>query len=613
MSVVDGGTSYRIEMSYDSDVVNAIKNIPSRKAVKESNGWIWYVAYANAIELKQACDVARRQGFIVQEPVRLNEAFKLDTLAASCTNVTDIEKAPQEIAKHSRFKTSLLPKDYQIVGTSFIIEVKNVLLLDPTGLGKTKQVIDAAKYKMDNGEIKKAIIVCPSTLKHKWREEIIKNCGDSEARHIVIIPNKCPKPKRNRYEEMALNVDGIRWVIYNYEQIWRTPYFVLLCDGQALISDEAHKLRSANTKQGLTFREACKKSSMRVLLTASPIINKPEDIYILSNYVRPGALGHSIQRFKTLFTEQKNNGFGNVTVGYKNGAGKEIGNILSRFSIRRDKSILKLPPKIYDSISDEMELDQAEVYVKLVNDLRATLSEIDNAEGNTKIVEVETQKAITLIIRLQQVSTGYLSDGSNEIFFKSGGIKFKMLDEVVDNICENQNEKLVIWGKFVKPLYFARKRYEKFNPIIIDGSVGSNRYDLINKFRQDKEHQILLCQIQTAGVGIDLYEASNEVFLDRWWNNAINEQAEDRLHRIGQIKSVNVVSLISLPNEEMQKKLSPRKRNFRTTDMILSEILDSKRKIEREVMKNLESTQEIAMSNMHGLTLQDMKKMAGVL
>ena len=381
---------------------------------------------------------------------------------------------------------------------------------------------------------------------------------------------------------------GPTWVMFNYEQLMRSDRFPFLCEGALLIADEAHRLKNEKAKQSEAFIAALPGAKRVVLMTGTPVVNKAEDLYNLVDMVSPGRLGASRWAFQDRHAVVKTE-----KVRFKGGKGKErdvrrvvgykdLDEVTARIApvmLRRTKDeCLDLPPKIPAERAVEMAGEQDRAYAELVEQLQTDL-ELSNGEA----IEVRVKSAATLLLRLQQVADGFIGDGARAVHFAQQA-KQDALDELVEDLVHDAGKKLVVWTRFLPPIGFIKKRFADLNPVVIYGDVPQDdRHELARRFQEDDSVRLFIGQIQTAGVGLNLYAASDEVFLSRWWSPMPNLQAEDRLHRIGQKNPVSVTRLVALPGPKTRKALDDKskgsgepKRKPKAIDQIVGDVLDRK-------------------------------------
>ena len=474
-------------------------------------------------------------------------------------------------------ETLLDPYEHQTAGLAWLLFAESGLLLDEMGLGKTKQIIDYGTILMNQGIVDRVVIVCPATLKRNWAKEIRMNNGARAMAGVVTIVAGSKRIRRRLEKRILQENSPVKWVIYNYEQTWRSERFFEIAHGSLLVADEAHKLKNEGARQTKAFAAVAKgaffcegegdglklptneeeaaealtklKSERVVLLTGSPVVNKAEDLYNLSELVSPGLLGSSRWAFLQKYARLGNNGWGTQVEGYKNL--DDVTARVSRISLRRLKSdCTDLDPKIYMTQELEIEGEQDQAYLEIVRDLQTA---IQDSEGEEIFVQIKN--AMTQLIRLQQCVDGFISNGPEHKFFKNGGIKFKALDELIEEIGDAE-KKLVIWTRFVAPIQFMLDRYAKSNPVAIYGGVNQSQREVnVETFQEDPNCKLFIGQVHTAGLGLTLTAASDQVFLSRWWSPSVNQQAEDRLHRIGQENTVTVSSLVTVAGSKTKKGL----------------------------------------------------------
>jgi SNF2 family DNA or RNA helicase len=565
----DDGT-ISIHCTYDPRIVAEIKLLPVRRW--EASRKVWTMPATCTTDAFALASRLRDAGNVVELDRGIELSARLFAERSECRRSSTIEKLAESVKAVavaldlSRIKRPLM--EHQVCAVAWMVHGAingdpHCLVNDDMGVGKTAAVIAYADELMRCGRARRCVIVCPASIKSSWADEIRTVLGDEA---VIVTGSAAERSKIEAYAAQS------KWVVYNYEQTWRSESFADLCNGAVLVADEAHKLKNHRSKQGSVFLKVSGAASAVVLVTGTPIINDPSDFFTLTNITHPGLLGLSRWGFYNRYADVRDNGFGREVVGYTNL--DEVRDRSAGISIRRTRgSCLELPPKIRSRRDVDLDDEQQRSYVQIVEELRTSLRDTEGQD-----VFVRVRSAVAMLVRLQQVCDGYVANGSGQTaFFSDGGRKIAALDDLVEEACSCANGKVVVWSRFIAPIKFICCRYAALGAVAMHGSVDqSQRAAIVERFQRDPRCRIFIGQIQTAGLGLNLTAASTQVFLSRWWSPAVNLQAEDRLHRIGQRSPVNVVSLVSCSSQWMRSRLG---NDLRTIDQIVESTLTRKQDV----------------------------------
>ena len=435
---------------------------------------------------------------------------------------------PTNIPEWFKFKTK--PYQHQIDGFIYGLAHDRFLLGDEMGLGKTKQVIDiAVAKKMANG-YKHCLIVCGvNGLKWNWQKEVETHSnekawilGQRPKRGKLIIEGNATK-----YEDL-LNIDSLPYfLIINIESLRDDKVCAAikeLCDigeiGMVAV-DEMHKTKNPSSQQGKAILKI--QPETRIAMTGTPLMNTPLDLYIVLKWL--GFEKHSFYQFKNHYCVMGGYG-GYEVVGYRNLG--ELQESLNDLMLRRlKKDVLDLPEKLYSTEFVEMSKAQATIYNEIHKEIKENIDKI-------KI----SNNPLAQLIRLRQ-ATGYTGILSSTI---AESAKLDRLEELVEELADNGEKCIVFsnWTDMTEPCY---KRLKRFNPAIVTGET-KDRVAEQDKFMNDKSCKCIIGTIGAMGTGLTLTAASTVIFLDSPWNRANKEQAEDRAHRIGTKKNINIITIV---------------------------------------------------------------------
>ncbi|MBU1678291.1 MAG: serine/threonine protein kinase [Bacteroidetes bacterium] len=434
-------------------------------------------------------------------------------------------------------------RDYQKAGFDWFYFLKEYsfggILADDMGLGKTIQAITLLlKEKSENKDCT-SLIITPTSVVFNWIDEINKFAPSlSVLSHTGIERVKNDQLHFKKYD-VVITSYGIILRDYKFLTDFRFHYIIL---------DESQKIKNPISKTGKVVR--CLKSNYRLCLTGTPIENNLAELWSQMTFLNPGLLG-SYNKFTESF----------VKVIQKNGDGNAI-DLLKKtiypFVLRRTKDLVakELPPKIETIHYCEMEKDQARVYNLWKDSIRfEILKEIE-----TKGIKKSGFKVLEGLLRLRQicnhpilVDSGYKKKSSKFEEFKI------MLAKVV-----SEGHKALVFSQFVQMLEIMKTHLEK-EKIKYEYLTGRtiNREERIKNFKESDELKIFLISLKAGGFGLNLTEADYVFHYDPWWNPAVENQATDRAHRIGQNKHVFIYKFITkdtieekiLHLQEKKKKL----------------------------------------------------------
>ncbi len=426
------------------------------------------------------------------------------------------------IKEKQRFepKTQALP--HQIEATNYINSHQEVALFDEQGLGKTKIVIDSLCCSMKNSEIEGVLVVCPMSLIYNWEQEVQK--------HSFLIPVVLKGTDREkRYKFMT----GANFYITNYEAVVaETNRIKRFCKSRkvAIVLDESARIKDPATKTALALFQLRPFSTKRIIITGTPVANKPIDLWSQFYFLDGGNLfNDDFNDFKTKFNERHPLYNDNLA---------ELKTINSGHSLRRCKdNVLELPDKRFFNVYVHLKEKQLELYNQLREELRI---EVQDMEGNVFIDEAEN--ILKKLLRLTQIASNPLliDKGYNET-----PSKFLMLDDLLTDIVARK-EKAIIWTGFVENIIILKNRFKQYKPLIIYGDIPvKERSEAVKVFQESENNMIMIANPSAAREGLTLTKANNAIYVDRNFNLVDYLQSQDRIHRISQTKECNIFKILA--------------------------------------------------------------------
>lgn len=394
----------------------------------------------------------------------------------------------------------LLPHDlyaYQVKGVQFLIDNRHALLADDMGTGKTVMTLVALKILMQQQKVRSALILCPPSVLHEWQKHL-----DEWTPELVTCFVRGSKQVREMEWEAPAHVYVTAFgTLRNDIRSGR-----LSLDGQKLfdvvVVDEAHHIKNPDTAQSRAIRKLSPK--YRWALTGTPVQNRLDDLIALFEFIYPDLL--------TPFDSED----------------RVREKVKPYFLRRRKQEVIKdLPPKIRQDLWLEMEDAQQEAYRRIEHDVIREINDLGD--------QVTKQHIFAKIQKLKQICN--FAPG------QTNSPKIVELLEQVEEIAGSGN-KVIVFSQYdaegVAKIELALKKYGTAK--IIGGQSDSIRRAEIDRFKSDERVPVLIASLRSGGEGLNLTEASYVIHFDHWWNPAVMWQAEDRVHRRGQVNSVNIYS-----------------------------------------------------------------------
>lgn len=449
---------------------------------------------------------------------------------------------------------------FQRGAVDYIAEHPKIILADDMGLGKTVEAISAAvEYHIRKLETKPValmpqpgLIVCPNMLTRNWQNELVHWTGiDRDQVQIIDGKNKAQRDKQ------AARTDA-QWFVVNWEKL-RLMEQLADRDWGAVIADEAHRAKNKDAKQTKALYKLT--APVQIAATGTPIMNNPAELWSLLRWLYPEVYGPKVKGggywpFYYRFVEDYATQYGRVIIGVKNADALRFE--LKDKLVRRTKADqLDLPPKVHQRQEVRLNPQQRKLYEEaekqLVLDVAEHIrSQLDGVEPDdieehvaaaAEAIATNPEKALYVIpngaariTRLRQIASSPALIGGPDDSAK--------LDAVVELVKDHPGKPFVVFTWFQETVRLLEQRLRKLKPAVRVGTIaGSDDAAPVVKLFQDGDLDIVVCTIAKGGVGLTLTRADTAIFVERDWVPAINEQAEDRLHRIGQDSHVTIITL----------------------------------------------------------------------
>ncbi|MFK8004196.1 MAG: SNF2-related protein [Polyangiales bacterium] len=455
----------------------------------------------------------------------------------------NIDEVPK-VAKPRSIKATLRP--YQKVGFNWLAFVHDLasggILADDMGLGKTLQTICLLVWAKSQDKKKKlSIVVAPTSVVPNWQREFAKFAPTMKT--IVWQGAK----RHDKADEVA-KADVM---FTSYALLRRDEEFLNSLNLRYVILDEAQHIKNPGSHTAKAAKQL--KSERRLALTGTPIENRLSELWSIFDFASPGLLG-DLKSFEEKVARPIDRGDMETA--------RRLRSTIQPFVLRRLKLDVAadLPPKIEQERIVPMSDAQSSLYKATLQEVRKSLMSEVEKKGVSK-VQIQILAALT---RLRQVACDpRLMKLSNQEFTNADSAKLEALRELVANAVEG-GHRVLVFSQFVTMLGHIREALEEdgVKYEYLDGST-KDRIERVDRFNADESLKVFLISLKAGGTGLNLTGADTVVHFDPWWNPAVEDQATDRAHRIGQTKNVNVYRLIAQGSvEEKILELSAKKRTL---------------------------------------------------
>ena len=424
--------------------------------------------------------------------------------------VLDLEKL--EYTLPNDLKTKL--RDYQVTGFKWFKNLSYLgfggVLADEMGLGKTVQTIAFLLSEKD----KKSIIIAPTSLVYNWKNEFLKFAPSIKV--CVIHGNK------NERTKIIENIDDYDVILTTYGTLRNDEESYEKLKFDYCILDEGQNIKNPLAQSTKSVKNINAKS--KFVLTGTPIENNLIELWSIFDFVMPNYL-YNTTTFKKKFIDNDDTKI-------------ELQKYIRPFMLRRLKKdvISELPDKIEKNYYVELTKEQKKVYAAYVKDIKNKME--DENFGGDKIT------IFSYLTKLRQLCLDPSIIVEN---YKGGSAKIEEALNLIEENIEN-GHKILLFSQFTSVLNNVSKELSKneIEHMYLDGSTkASKRLELVDEFNNSNQCKVFLISLKAGGTGLNLTSADVVIHFDPWWNPAVEDQATDRAHRIGQKNVVQVFKLIS--------------------------------------------------------------------
>lgn len=457
------------------------------------------------------------------EGVEVEAPATLDWLAASSVSV-DLPEW---------FLATLRP--YQWEGVRWLAALARAdigaVLADDMGLGKTMQVLALTAAEHLAGRSGPTLVVAPLTLLSTWAREAARFAPELrvQVHHGV---------SRDRTDGAAGRLGSADLVLTSYGTATRDAELLSEVAWRRIVADEAQTVKNPSTAVSRAVRSI--PAEHKVALTGTPVENRLDELRAVLDFANPGILG-SASTFRARFAVP-------IESHRDEAAASRLRALAAPFILRRLKTdprvVADLPAKQHIRVDSPLTREQATLYRAVVEDM---MEQVKESEGTARKGAILS--GLTALKQVCNHPAHYLADGSALLRggrHRSG--KLAALDEVLTEILD-AGEKVLLFtqyrafGDMILPL--LERRAARSVPFLHGGVSTAGRAQMVEEFQEMDGPPVMLASLKAGGTGLTLTQANHVIHVDRWWNPAVESQATDRVHRIGQTRVVQVRTLVT--------------------------------------------------------------------
>ena len=410
-----------------------------------------------------------------------------------------------------------------------LMEGGGAALLMEMGTGKTLTAIAIVGALLLLAGIQRVLIVAPLSIVGVWRDEFERFAG-FEYDLAVLEGSVAKKADTLRH----LTGKRLQVAVVNYESSWRMERDLMQWHPDMIIADEGHKIKTHNISASKTLHRLAARAAYRLLLTGTVITNKPVDVFSQYKFADPRLFGNSFYQFRNRYFDMV--GYGGYTPVMKRYMEPEFMQRLHSIAYRVTKAECLDLPETTDVIQRvDLEPDAQRLYRQLVKDSYAEISRDT----------VTATNVLTRLLRLMQLTGGFLSGDENPGAEQVSTAKLNALNELIDSALEN-GQKVVVIARFIPEIRAITKMLGRkgLDYAQISGEV-KDRDDQVARFQNDPECRVFVGQVATAGMGITLTAANLMVFYSLDYSMSNYDQCKARIHRVGQHHPCTYVHLVA--------------------------------------------------------------------
>jgi len=418
-------------------------------------------------------------------------------------------------------------RPYQKDGFDFLAHLVQVrlggILADDMGLGKTLQTLTWLAWLKEQNKKnpKPSLVICPASVLHNWRREAERFTPDMKV--LVLESGAARHNLRKQIPQHDIIVTNYALLRRDLEEFHKFAF-------RAVILDEAQFIKNPGAQVTQSVKQL--KCENKIALTGTPLENRLLDLWSIVDFIQPGYLGTQ-EQFLDTYEPRGENAESEQRIARRRLSAKLRPLLLRRLK----KHVAKdLPDRIEERRDCPLGEDQRKLYLAELRRSRDQVMKAVETQGLNK----SKMHVLAALTRLRQVCCHPSLVGNDTASGKTETL-FELLDPLIAD-----GQKVLVFSQFVQMLHILEKdcHARGIHTHILTGQT-KDRQAVVNDFQKETGACVFLLSLRAAGTGLNLTNASYVVLYDPWWNPAVEAQAIDRSHRIGQTQTVNAYRLIA--------------------------------------------------------------------
>lgn len=501
-----------------------LSGVPTSRWSSATKSW----NYWSTPQSKEVLILYCEHGLLSPTPEALKE---LDTLEV----YEKVLKSVKSIKEESRVdvEVPLIVELFQHQKKAYKIGITldKMGLLMEQGTGKTLTSLAITGHRYYNGEIDKLLVVAPLSTLMPWEEEILKYVDYPV--EIKNLSKRKGKKRLNMFSEFE-DDDSLKIILTNHQSVWRIYPELKDWGADMIIVDESQRIKNGSAKQSKALHRLGDLAQYKLILTGTPVTQGPLDMWSQFRFLDPNIFGRRFADFKSKYAIM--GGF----KGYKVIGFRDLDDLKERvhsisYRIRKEDTGIDLPPITNQYLYASLGSKAKGYYKEMKENFIVTLEE----NGG----DIKAPIVLTKLLRLQQITGGFLKNEDDKLI-QVDNSKMTLIKDLVGDMPENK--KLVIFARFIPEVNAIAEQLKKSGRRVVTLTGGTkDRGGVIEEFTKEKDTTILVAQIQTGGVGLNLQVADTIIFYSVNFSYGDYDQAKARIHRIGQASSsVNYIHLL---------------------------------------------------------------------
>lgn len=525
----------------------------------------WFARYNNLFQLSQDKKRIRLGKYHVGLLSDISEHTAL-TMDRKIGRLADFDTI-EDMEQPQRFAGQLRP--YQQAGYNWFHFLQKYrfggCLADDMGLGKTIQTLALLQKQKEMAAMEMvpstSLIVMPTSLVYNWENEAARFAP--ELRILVHTGiGRSKEPALFEQYDLVITTYGIARIDTELLGAFYFNYVIL---------DESQLIKNPSSKSFKAVKRL--KAKHRLVLSGTPVENSVADLWAQMAFLNPGLLG-SYRYFQQEFVQP-------IEKKKDEDKARRLQAMIKPFVLRRTKNQVatELPPKSEQVFYCAMGEEQAEYYERVKSEYRNVILE-NLGDEKTRPPQIALLQGLT---KLRQLAN---HPAMIDAAFEGKSGKFESAIHTLETVLQRGN-KVLVFSQFVKQLVLFKQYFDQhgIGYAYLDGAT-KNREEVVRQFRENKDTRLFLISIKAGGVGLNLVEADYVFILDPWWNPAVEQQAIDRTHRIGQTRNVFIYKFITKGTVE-EKILALQNRKKTIADTLITTEESFIKSLSREDIKEL--------------------------